>query len=429
MDAPALLPSRLLDDKLWASALLRIPNGTQTLSKCPDRYVNGVYPKLLKRGDGCEVVGMDERRYIDFICGLGPIILGYNNAYVNQAVMGSIRSGQVLLSLPHPDEATLADLLSCASPSWQMSKFYKTGSDALTAAVKVARAYTGKLKVAVCGYHGWHDWYTIANEKKAGIPPELGNHVAKFKYNDLESLEAILKSGDCAAVVMEPVVYDAPKGNFLAEVARLAREHGAVLVFDEVVTGFRFGLGGAGQYFGVEPDLTCLSKAMGNGFAVAALCGKREIMRTFERDDFFVSGTFGGDLVGISAAMATMLVLRMHDNEAVKNIWKMGQRLQDNFNTLCWSGNLEAISCTGFPPRTMFNFPSAAHKALFWQECIKRDVLFGYANFITAAHTNDHIEKVIGVMAEALQVIRNHYEDPKAVLEGDVPVEVFRLVR
>lgn len=413
----------------WEVARELIPNGTQTLSKAPDRYVNGVYPKMLKYGDGCHVEGDNGQVYNDFICGLGPIILGYNFGAVNQAVVETIRNGQVLLSLPHEKESQLAETLYNHVPIAKKSKFFKTGSEALSAAVKVARAYTGKEKVLVCGYHGWHDWYTIVNDKKAGIPKALEATVAKFKYNDLQSLKDHFdRDGDkIAAVILEPVIYEEPKDNFLEEVVRMAHAHEALVVFDEVVTGYRFGIGGAMSHFNVLPDLACFSKAMGNGFPIAALVGQADFMNVFERDDFFVSGTFGGDLIGISAAQATSRYLSDPRYAVKEKIWKLGERLKTGFNAICEALDLPDIKCVGYPCRTMFDFPSAAHKALFWQECLKNGTLFGYANFISYAHTSTVIEHAINCSETALREVKNNWADPKAVLEGDVPKEVFRL--
>lgn len=411
----------------WARALQFIPNGTQTYSKCPDRYVNGVYPKFLVRGEGCIVEDDHGRCFTDYIAGLGPIILGYNNRFVNNAVKTTIQEGQVLLSLPHPKEITLAETLFNNIPCAKKSKFVKTGSEALSAAVRIARAYTGKEKVVVCGYHGWHDWYAIVNDKKAGIPKALADCIVRFKYNDLESLKDCFILDDVAAVIMEPVVYEEPKDNFLAKVKELAHEHNALFIFDEVVTGFRFGVSGAQGYFDVVPDIACFSKAMGNGFPIAAVCGYGEFMDVFERNDFFVSGTFGGDLVGITAALAVIDALKWHEGDSVKRIWKNGERLKTGFNDLCKLLELEKIRCSGYAPRTFFDFPSTEHKALFWQECLKNSVLFGYANFIMTAHTSLVIENTLNICEGALRVVKDNYNDPKARLEGDVPVEVFRL--
>ena len=415
----------------WEDMTSLIPNGTQTLSKCPDRYVNGVYPKMLDRAEGSTVMDREGNAYTDYICALGPILLGHRCESVNYFVRQGMAEGQVLLSLPHRHEYTLAAMMKKDVAPWaDKFKFYKTGSDALTAAVKVARAHTRREKVLVCGYHGWHDWTQArpSNTKKSGVPFALTSLIAEFKYNDLESLRVQFQKGDIAAVIMEPAIYDEPKDNFLQEVMRLAREHAAVVVFDEVVTGFRFGLPGAAGYFGVEPDLACYSKAMGNGFPIAALAGREEFMRVFERNDFFISGTFGGDLIGINAARGVIEYLRAYP-QTIDKIWESGECLRDGFNQIAQGLGIEGVSCIGYPPRTMFLFPTTEHKALFWQECVKLGVLFGYANFITAQHHLATIQNTLGVCDTALRVVKEHWADPKAALEGEPPVELWRGVR
>lgn len=414
----------------WGRAKAYIPNGTQTLSKCPDRFVEGVYPKLLEHGEGCHVWDDEGKRYIDFICGLGPILLGYKNKVVDNYVLDTINTGSVLLSLPHSKEGELAERLRHKT-GFHRFKFFKTGSDALTAAVKVARAATKRDIVLVCGYHGWHDWYTIANDKKAGIPKVLEPLARKFKYNDYEAFPALIDSvsDNLAAVVMEPLVYDAPakfgNNDFLSAVHGMTRARGALFISDEVVTGYRFGPEGAFRRLtGKSPDLACYSKAMANGYPMACLAGDK-YMDVFESDDFFVSGTFGGDLVGISAALGVLDVFESADVPG--HLEAMGGMLKDGFKKTCNLLGLDKVDCVGFPQRTMFNFPTVAHKALFWQECVKRGVLFGYANFISLAHGKLEIKKTLDVIEDSLRIVKEGWADPVRRLEGKLPIEVFRL--
>ncbi len=409
----------------WTQQTTLIPTGSQTISKTPAKYVEGVYPRMLRSGDGCVVTDLGGNLYTDFIGALGPVILGYNSHPVNKAVIAQINTGAVSMSFPHTLEYTLADSLLKARPGNEMSRFFKTGSDALSAAVRVARAFTGKNRVVVCGYHGWHDWYAVSTDRPAGIPNELKSYISHFKYNDPQSLADLFTSDDIAAVILEPVMFDAPKDGFLDEVARLAHEHDALLVFDEVVTGFRFGLGGAAAYFKQSPDLVCYSKAMGNGFPIAALSGRIEVMETFERDDVFISGTFGGELTGIAAAIATMAVLRMDDEEVVRRIWQAGQHLKDGFNT-CANFLDIPVKANGFAPRTEFVFPTIEHKALFWQECAKRGVLFGYSNFISAAHRMSAVDAVLNVVEGSLRYVKEHWDAPLSAMEGKVPTLTFK---
>lgn len=393
------------------------------MSKAPEKYVNGVYPKGLISGKGA-VVTDGKNEYIDFIAGLGPIILGYDHPSVTRAAVNAIKQGGPSFSLPHPCEVGLAEMLSGIYPIAEMSRFFKTGSDVLSAAVRVCRAFTGKNKVVVCGYHGWHEWYAGSTDKPAGVPESVRALVKQFKYNDIQSLKDCFTDDDVAAVILEPVVFDEPKDNFLQEVIRIAHEHDAIVVFDEVVTGFRFGLSGAAGYFNIYPDLVCFSKALGNGYPIGALCGKRDIMKTFERPDFLVSGTFGGDTVSIQAAMATIYALRDNELHNIKKLWTAGNRIKDSFNELGRMLQVDA-SCRGFAPRTEFIFPTIEHKALFWQECVKKGVLFGYSNFAMSAHSELITWRVIDVMEAAMRYLKEHWTDPAAVLEGEVPKSPF----
>lgn len=408
----------------WESkAQALIPNGTQTLSKCPERYVNGVYPKFLDTAYGAYVTDIHGNRYADYMGGLGAILLGYNNATVNFYVRSIIADGSGLMSLPTTWEVQLAESMSERIPCAKKVKFFKTGSEAVSAGVRVARAFTGREKVAVASYHGWHDWYTVSTPRNMGIPRAMKGLTLKFQYNDIESLRDILKANDIAAVVLEPLQYEAPKDDFLKNVVDLAHQYGAVVLFDEIITGYRYGTGGAGKYFGVTPDLATFSKAMGNGFPIAALVGG-EAMSVYESSDFFISGTYGSDCIGIAAALGVTEELEFENGAALKKIWEAGKMLSYGFNNIASRLDLDDTRCVGMAPRTMFKFPTLTHKALFWQECAKRGVLFGYSNFVTAAHTNV-IGPTLDVCEDALAVVKRNWSDPKSKMEGEIPQEVF----
>lgn len=409
--------------ELFNKTLEYIPNGTQTLSKSPNRFVDGVYPKFISYSKGCHAFTLSTPVLTDFICGLGPIILGHRDEAVDGSVIAVIKEFGTCFSLPSPMELYLAEKIE--KQLWHGDKckvkYFKTGSEVLSAAVRVARAYTGREKILVCGYHGWHDWYVVQTIKNAGIPKCLIPLTQSFKYNDLDDFRNKLTS-DVAAVVMEPVVYEAPNKEFLETIRKLTETNGSLLIFDEVVTGLRF----PKNWFNyVIPDISCFSKALGNGYPIGAVVGKPEIMNTFERDDFMASGTFGGELIGISAAMAVLS--RFENGEIRDHIWAMGTVLKTKFNKLCEKLGLEKIKCSGYPPRTFFDFPSSAHKALFWQETMKRRILFGYANFICYAHKEWDIWNALNASEEALKIVKENYSYPEKKLEGKMPVEVFRL--
>ena len=396
------------------------PGGTQTLSKGPTRYVNGVYPKLIESGTGCIVKDLDGKSYIDYIAALGPIILGYRWNSVDEAVKDQLKDGYIF-SLPHPLEGEVAFLLSKLVAYESMWKFTKTGSDACSMAVKIARAYTNRNNVVVCGYHGWHDWYSIVNDKKLGIPSEVAKYVTKVPYNEFESIASAVNE-NTACVIMEPQIFTTPKEGFLEYVKSVCKANATLLIFDETVTGFRYPKLLAQRYYDIEPDLTVLGKALGNGVPMAAVGGKREVMKICEHDQFFASTTFGGDCLGLAAAKAVLAEMPRFVDRMVE----AGVSLASSFNE-AFDGT---VTCTGFPTRTMFNFPSTVHKALFWQECCKQGVLFGYSNFIMASHLEEPImENTCEIVRKAAKTVLKYWKSPVSKLDGDLPVEVFRLLR
>lgn len=404
-------------DLFWPLLQKTTPNGCQTLSKAPSRFINGVYPKVLYKGHNGRVTDVDGYDYIDLIAGLGAVSIGYSNSDVNEAVISQLRLG-VSFSLPTMLEYHVAKRLTELVPETDMWKFTKTGSDATSMAVKCARAYTKRDNVLVCGYHGWHDWYSIVNEKRAGIPSEYADHVARAKYNDIKSFET-LKHGHFAAVIIEPMVFEAPSSTFFQELRQLCNETGTLLIFDEVVTGGRSQYFVAQNLFKVVPDLTVLSKGIGNGFPIAAVGGKRRIMQTFERDDFFASTTFGGDAVALAACLASLDIL----NAEIPEMIAKGTRIQEFFNRL-FAGLGE---CKGYPTRLTFDFNTKEHKALFMQEMCLNGVLVGYSNFIMASHTQFDVDAICEAIEKSTKVLSLHWDNPKAALKGDLPVEVFRL--
>jgi len=410
----------------WNKTLKCIPDGVQTLSKMPSKHVNRVYPKYIDRAEGAYVWAGD-KKYVDYPLGLGPIILGHAHGYVNRAIVDQLQKG-IVYSLPAELETELAMKICDIIPSAEKVRFLKTGSEATSAAVRIARAYTGRNKVLCCGYHGWHDWFAVVNDKKAGIPGTIANLTVKFKYNDIDDFMAKMgKKEACkvAAVIMEPYVLEEPNKNFLQDIRKTCTEYGAVLIFDEVVTAFRTKKFSAQAYYGVTPDLTCIGKAMGNGMPIGGVCGRADIMDVLQ-GDCFVSSTFGGELASIAASIATIEYMQTHN--VIDQIWKMGERLQNLFKTITDSMGLSGeVYMKGLPPRTYFVFPTAEHKALFWQECLYRGVLLGYAQFISYAHTLGVIDETIVAMRGAMKMVRKYWDNPSAALKGDIPEETFRL--
>ena len=353
----------------WEETLKVMPDGVQTLSKMPSKHVGRVYPKYIDRAKGA-YVWAEDKKYVDYPLGLGPIVLGHAHEHVNRAIVDQLQDG-IVYSLPSKKETVLANMICDIIPSAEKVRFVKTGSEACSAAVKIARAYTKREKVLCCGYHGWHDWFSVANDKKAGIPTILEDLISRFKYNDLDDFKAKIgekHNCDIAAVIMEPYVLEAPEDDFLNEIRRLCTERGIVLIFDEVVTAFRTKKFSAQAYYDVIPDLTTIGKAMGNGMPIGCVCGKAEIMDVL-KGDCFVSSTFGGELASISAAIATIEYMQSHN--VIDQIWKMGDRFKESFKTITDSmGITDEVYLRGLAPRTYFVFPTNEHKALFWQECL-----------------------------------------------------------
>lgn len=404
----------------WIKTCNLIPDGVQTLSKMPSKHVEGVYPTYIDRAKG-PYIYCGDKRYIDYPLGLGSIILGHADDDVNQAVKEQLDKGTIF-SLPNYAETLLAEKICNLIPCAEMVRFLKTGSEACSAAVKIARAYTGRKKILCCGYHGWHDWYNATTPKNRGTH---STSVKQFKYNDAEGLKKLM-SDKVAAVIMEPYVLDEPKGAFLKTVQKLCKDNKALLIFDEVITGFRTLGFSAQKLFEITPDLTCLGKAMGNGMPISAVCGKKDIMQVLE-NDCFVSSTFGGELASIAAALATLDVVEREN--VPRHIELMGSRLKEGFNQLASHLNLsDHIKCIGYPCRTFFKFPTETHKSLFWQECLGRGVFFGYAQFISYAHKMPELDTTVEVMGEALRLARKYWDKPEEYLQGKPAEETFRLV-
>lgn len=432
VECPPTSRSLKISEELKQRALRRIPSCTQTFSKGPSQYVQGAAPVFLSRGNGSHVWDPDGNEYIDYPMALGAVILGHNCPPVTEAVRRAIDCGNSF-SLPHPLEVEVAELICEMVPCAEMVRFGKNGSDATTAAVRAARAITGRDMIACCGYHGWHDWYIGTTTRDKGVPKDVAALTKSFRYNDLPSLENLFKAhpGQIAAVIMEPVGIEEPKPGFLEGVRDLAHPNGALLIFDEVVTGFRLSPGGGQQYFGVVPDLAAFGKAMANGFSISAVVGKREYMGIF--DEIFFSTTFGGETVGLAAALATLKIIR--ERGVLHHIRDQGRKLQEGFRSLAADHGLsEFADCIGLPPRTVIAFrdgegaDSLVMKSLFQQECLKRGILFSGNHNVCFSHSDSDIDQTLRAYDTALRKLRAAIEagDFRARLEGTAVEPVFR---
>jgi glutamate-1-semialdehyde 2,1-aminomutase/spore coat polysaccharide biosynthesis protein SpsF len=405
-----------------------IPGGTQTLSKGTSQFVQGVAPGFLVRGRGSHVWDADDNEYIDYPMALGPIILGYGYPAVEEAVKRQLIDGTTF-SLPHPLEIAVAEQLVSMVPCAEMVRFGKNGSDATAGAVRLARAYTGRDMIACCGYHGWQDWYIGSTTFNRGVPQAVQQLTHTFEYNRIQTLQAHFAEhpGKIAGVILEPIGVIEPQDGFLQQIQTLCKREGALLIFDEVITGFRLGRGGAQEHFGVTPDLACFGKAMANGYPISAVAGPREIMKTFK--EVFFSFTFGGETLSLAAALATMKEIA--EREVIAHIWEQGLKLHEGINALAREFDMERfVRCQGLPPRTVINFydesgrDSLLVKSLFQQECLKRGVLFSGGQNLSFSHSNADIEHTLRVYRTALEILRDAMRKDcvREKLEGE-PIE------
>lgn len=419
---------------LKAKAERLIPSCSQTFSKGPSQFVQGVAPVYLERGEKAHVWDVDGNEYVDTVLALAPIILGYCDPGVDGAVREQLKKG-VSFSLPHRLEIEVAERLTAMVPCAEMVRFGKNGSDATSGAIRAARAYTGREMVACCGYHGWQDWYIGTTTRNGGVPKGTCELTKTFSYNEIASLEEIFSRypGQVAAVIMEPVSVDLPRDNFLEKVRALTHAHGAVLIFDEVITGFRLARGGAQEYFGVTPDLACFGKALANGFPLSAVAGQRELMRVF--DDIFFSFTFGGETLSLAAAKATLQTLL--DKDVIGVLWEQGGRLQEGFNVLAAGLGLSPyFACKGLPPRTVIDLKAPDGidpllvKGILQQEMVRRGVLWaGYHNVCFSMSEAD-VMQVLRAYRAALPVVAEALASgaPEKFLEGEGLQPVFRRI-
>lgn len=394
-----------------------IPCSTQTLSKGPTQYVQGVSPIYLERGIGSHVWDVDGNEYIDYVNALGPVILGYAYPRINDAITKQLKSG-ISFSLMHPLEVEVAELLTKVIPCAEMVRFSKNGVDVNTAAIKISRSSTGREKIAQSGYHGWLDWTHCNSAADKGIPKVMKDLTLDFNYNQIESLKQIFdeNKNEIAAVIIEPIGLEEPKNDYLKKVEKLTHENGALLIFDEVITGFRMALGGAQEYYGVIPDLACFGKAMANGMPLAALVGKKEYMR--ELDDVFFSLTFGGETLSLAASLETIQEIK--EKNVIKHIWRQGNKIKDGYNKLANDFGIGNFTmCIGWGPRTIIQFIDENGKdwlelkSLFQQEVIKRGILWIY-HMISYSHSDEDVQKTLKAYVEVMSILK------KAINEKNV---------
>lgn len=378
-----------------------IPLASQTFSKSYLQYVGGEAPLFVTHADGARIWDVDGNEYVDFVNGLLAIYLGYNYKRVNDAIISQLGKG-INFSLSSVIEAELAQKLIDIIPCAEMVRFGKNGSDVTTGAIRVARAVTGRDHVVVCGYHGWHDWYIGSTARHMGVPESTRALTHKFMYNDIVSLENVLTehSGQIAAVILEPMNYEEPQNNFLHQVKELTHAHGALLIFDEVITGFRFHVGGAQTLFGVTPDLATFGKSMANGMPIAALVGKKEYMQKIS--DIFYSFTNGGEALSIAAALAT--IQEIEQKNVVQYIYEKGAYLKEKTMALIQKYELsDVITIKGRPCWSIFFVSDAGDstsleiKSYLQQEILEAGYLWYGQHNLSFSHTQEDIDGLLDV--------------------------------
>lgn len=416
--ADTAVPDYSRSEAMLERALKVIPLGAQTFSKSYTQYPRGAAPFFIQRAEGARAWDVDGNEYIDFNNALCSVTLGHCDPDVTAAVTEQLARGTIY-SLSNELEIEVAERIVAAVPCAEQVRFGKNGSDATAGAIRAARAFTGREHVAVSGYHGWQDWYIGSTARRKGVPGCTQDLSHSFPYNDLEALDRLLSSreGQFAAVILEPMNVQWPEPGYLQGVVDLARRHGAVAVFDETITGFRYAMGGAQELFGVTPDLACFGKGLANGYPLAAVAGRAAIMREFE--EVFFSFTMGGEALSLAAAKAAVDKSRAVDLPSA--LAAKGTRLLEGVQRL-----IEAHGCGGFlstagHPSWSFlligdcdTATSFEIKTLFLQEVLARGILTLGTHNMSYAHSDADVDRLLAVYDEIFPILA------AAVASGDL---------
>lgn len=390
-----------------------IPGGAQTLSKMRGRFP-GAYPRSLVGGSGATVCDSEGFWYVDWICALGAVTLGYNDDQVDEAVREQVAAGPIFslpnVALEERVAQRLVDLIPCA----ESVRFFKTGSEATEAAIRVARAATGREIILCCGYHGWHSWYAATRPERPGVPRAMASLAYSVPYNRLDLLERTYQgvAGNVAAFILEPTLVEPPAAGYLEGVRQFCTERGIVLVFDEMVTGFRWHAGGYQALCRVVPDLATFGKGMGNGYPIAALVGRADVMR----HAVFASGTFSGDLIGLAAADVTLA--RYQQRDVCKYTRRIGQALVDSYDALAGKYGVPTRA-VGQPPHPVIWWEeepgSRSRASLFFQEVVKQGHLLHPDGLnVMLAHTELDVSSLLAACEVAMGVLA------RAIADGTV---------
>jgi len=422
--------------ELWAKAKKIIPGGTQLLSKRSEMFLPGQWPAYYKKAKGCEVWDLDGNKFIDMsLMGIGCCVLGYADPDVNKAVKNAIDMSSTC-TLNTPEEVELAELLCKLHPWASQVRYARCGGEAMAVAVRIARSFTQKDKIAFCGYHGWSDWYlstNLADDKNLdgqhisgleprGVPRGLKGTALSFHYNKIEELEKIISENkDVGVIVMEPVRYQGPQDGFLQKVRKIADDARAVLIFDEVSSGWRFNIGGVHIQYGVNPDIAVFAKAMSNGFPMAAIIGKKNVMEAAQNT--FISSTSWTERVGPVAALAT--IKKMISKKVPSYLEKIGKKIIKGLEKAAQKNGLKVI-VTGMPASIHIDFDygkdGLAVKTLFTQEMLKAGILASSGVYVSYAFKQEHVDRYLKNVDTVFAFLEKAIDDNKVynLLNGPV---------
>ena len=421
--------------ELYKKAKRLIPGGTMLLSKRPEMFLPENWPSYFSKAKGCEVWDLDKKKYIDMcIMGIGTNTLGYGNDEVDNAVVETVRKGN-MSTLNCPEEVELAEKLIEINPWADMVRFARSGGEANSIAIRIARAASGKDNVAICGYHGWHDWYLSANHNEGndlsnhllkglspnGVPSNLKNTVFPFHYNNYEELLDIVNTKDIGVIKMEVERNFGPENFFLNKVRDLATKRNIVLIFDECTSGFRETYGGIHKKYNVEPDLAMFGKTIGNGYALTAVVGKRSIMEAAQTS--FISSTFWTERIGPTAALKTLEI--MNEIKSWEIITEIGNKVRSGWKALAANHGIN-ISISGIPSISSYVFNSAnflEYKTFLSQEMLNKGFLASTNFYACIAHDNSKIDSYFNALDEVYKTIsecENNKLDIKKLLKGPV---------
>ena len=415
-------------NELWTKAKKLIPGGTQLLSKRSEQFLPNQWPCYYKKAKGVEVWDLDGNKFVDMsLMGVGACTLGYADDDVNKAVKNAVDAGS-MATLNCPEDIELAELLLKLNPWADMVRYARTGGEAMAIAVRIARAYSGKDKIAFCGYHGWHDWYLSANLaddanldghllqglEPLGVPRSLKGSAIPFTYNRIEELEEIVKNDEIGVIVMEPIRHHEPENSFLESVRKIATEVGAVLIFDEISSGWRLNVGGAHHLYKVYPDIAVYGKAMSNGFPMAAVIGNEYVMDMAQKS--FISSTYWTEKIGPVASIAT--INKMLENDVPSHLSRIGNLISNGWNKIATENDLNINILDAVPPLTTFEFDYAGDNpelhTLFTQEMLNRGFLASKSVYVSYSHDEQYVEQYMESVDNVFALLK------KAIGENEV---------